>query len=123
MNEFGEVGSKATVPDIRKLSPFYAGVYSYIASRGFLDFVSQVTAIPDLVHDELMFGGGTHENLEGQELDPHVDFNFLEDRKLHRRLNLLLYLNKEWEKGWGGCLELHQGHRARIQPLRHFRDQ
>jgi hypothetical protein len=110
-NEFGQVGRKATIPDIRKISPFYAAVYDYIASQEFLDFVAEATGIPDLVHDEQMFGGGTHENLEGQELDPHVDFNFIEDRKLHRRLNLLLYLNKEWEVTWGGCLEIHSNPR------------
>lgn len=110
-NEFGEVGRKATVADIRKISPFYADVYRYVGSRDFLDFVSELTSIPELLHDEFMFGGGTHENLEGQDLDPHVDFNYLEDRKLHRRLNLLLYLNKEWEQSWGGCLELHSNPR------------
>ena len=110
-NEFGAVGRKAVVTDIRKISPFYAAVYNYIASREFLDFVSEATGIPDLVHDEQMFGGGTHENLEGQDLDPHVDFNYIEDRKLHRRLNLLLYLNKEWDVSWGGCLEIHSNPR------------
>jgi len=110
-SDFGHVGRKAAVPDIRRISPFYAAVYDYIASQGFLDFVAEATGIPDLVHDEQMFGGGTHENLEGQDLDPHVDFNFIEDRKLHRRLNLLLYLNKEWDVAWGGCLEIHSNPR------------
>jgi hypothetical protein len=110
-NEFGAVGRKAVVPDIRKISPFYTAVYEYIASQEFLDFVAEATGIPNLLHDEQMFGGGTHENLEGQDLDPHVDFNFIEDRKLHRRLNLLLYLNKEWEAAWGGCLEIHSNPR------------
>lgn len=106
-SDFGGIGRKAAIADIRKISPFYAAVYDYLASREFLDFVAEATGIPDLIHDELMFGGGTHENLEGQDLDPHVDFNFIEDRQLHRRLNLLLYLNKEWDVSWGGCLELH----------------
>ena len=110
-NEFGHVGRKAVVPDLRKISSFYASVYDYIASQEFLTFVSEATGIPDLLHDEQMFGGGTHENLEGQELDVHVDFNYIEDRKLHRRLNLLLYLNKEWDLAWGGCLEIHSNPR------------
>ena len=111
LNEWGEVALKAVVTDISTISPFYAEVYRYIASQEFLDFVSRATGIPGLVHDERMFGGGTHENLEGQELDPHVDFNFIEDRRLHRRLNLLLYLNQEWEQEWGGCLEFHSNPR------------
>lgn len=111
VNEFGEVGRKATVPAIARISPAYAGVFDFLASGEFLGFVSELTGIPDLVHDAEMFGGGTHENLEGQELDPHVDFNFLRDLGLHRRLNLLLYLNKEWDDEWGGSLELHSNPR------------
>jgi len=111
LNEFGEVGRKATIADIRKISAFYAQTYDYIASPEFLGLVSEITGIPDLVHDEQMFGGGTHENLEGQELDPHVDFNYIDARKLHRRLNVLVYLNREWQESWGGCLEIHSNPR------------
>src|SRR5262245_52013548 len=59
-NEFGVVGRKAVVTDIQTISPFYADVYRYIASPDFLDCISQVTGIQELVHDEEMFGGGTH---------------------------------------------------------------
>ena len=50
---------------------------------------------------------GTHENINGQELDCHVDFNFQLEGGFHRRANLLLYLNKEWDPNWGGAIELH----------------
>jgi hypothetical protein len=59
-----------------------------------------------------MFGGGTHENVNGSELTPHIDFNFDTRGKLHRRLNLLLYLNKEWDERWGGSIELHSDPRS-----------
>lgn len=60
-----------------------------------------------------MFGGGTHENLHGQELDPHIDFNAIAvgDGVVHRRANLLLYLNKDWNDDWGGAIELHSNPR------------
>ncbi len=42
----------------------------------------------------------------GALLDVHVDFNLIEDRKLHRRLNILVFFNEGWEDGWGGQIEL-----------------
>ncbi len=39
-------------------------------------------------------------------LDVHVDFNYLEERQLHRRLNILIYFNKDWDPEWGGNIEL-----------------
>ena len=60
-----------------------------------------------MIADKTLFGGGTHNNLNGQSLDAHIDFNIDERYMLHRRINLLIYLNKEWEEAWGGAIELH----------------
>jgi Rps23 Pro-64 3,4-dihydroxylase Tpa1-like proline 4-hydroxylase len=106
-NEFGEVGGKAVVTDIASISPSYRDFHAYLFSREFIDTVSRMLGIPDLLMDPSMYGGGTHENLHGQELDVHVDFNYDPATKLHRRVNMLVYLNKEWRDEWGGAIELH----------------
>ncbi|HEV2332400.1 MAG TPA: 2OG-Fe(II) oxygenase [Gammaproteobacteria bacterium] len=107
MNEFGKVGRKAVRTDMREISDRYREFYDYISSQPFLDAMSAMTGIPDLRFDKQMYGGGTHENLEGQALDAHVDFNYDQERQLHRRINLLIYLNKEWDVSWGGAIQLH----------------
>ncbi|APV50624.1 hypothetical protein BWI17_13560 [Betaproteobacteria bacterium GR16-43] len=107
MNEHGQVGRKAVFEHVSAISPAYREFYRYINSKAFLDAMSELTGIPDLIADETLFGGGTHENLDGQSLDVHVDFNIDERRMLHRRVNLLVYLNKEWDESWGGNIELH----------------
>jgi len=111
LNELGQVGRKAVVERVSGVSPFYRRFYGYINSPPFLQAMSELTGIPDLIADDTLFGGGTHENMAGQGLDVHVDFNIDERRMLHRRVNLLIYLNKEWEEAWGGAIELHSNPR------------
>jgi hypothetical protein len=107
-NEMGEVGRKATVPEITTIGPAYCEFDQMMRSAALLEWMGRVASIPQLVYDPDYVGGGTHENLDGQDLDIHVDFNFHPKRPLHRRLNLIVFLNREWEAEWGGCLELHQ---------------
>jgi len=111
ISEGGAAGGKAVNPKIREISPAYEELYSFISSGPFLEFMSRLSGIPELLLDPKMFGGGTHENRHGQELDPHIDFNYAEDHGLHRRLNLIVYLNKEWKTEWGGAIEIHSNPR------------
>jgi len=113
INEFGEVGGKAVHTRLPEISSFYAQVYDYLMSPDFLSAMTAVTGIEDLIPDPTMYGGGTHDNRHGQGLDPHVDFNQLtvDGAIIHRRANLLLYLNKVWDDSWGGAIELHSNPR------------
>ncbi len=111
MNELGSVGGKAVWEDLRAVGPRYARIQEGIASPAFREFFSTVTGISDLLHDDEMYGGGTHENVDGQELDPHVDFNYDERHGWHRRLNALVFLNPEWQDAWGGNVEFHSNPR------------
>jgi hypothetical protein len=107
MNEMGELGGKAVNTKIREISPAYRELYETIGSKGFLDLMSRLSGIPDLIMDPKLYGGGTHDNRHGQELDAHVDFNYDEAENLHRRLNVIVYMNKEWKTEWGGAIEIH----------------
>jgi hypothetical protein len=106
-NETGRPGLKSTFEAVRELGAGFARLDDVVRGPAFLLFLSELTGIDGLLYDPQYVGGGTHENRPGQDLDPHVDFNYHPATGWHRRLNLLLYLNDEWREEWGGCLELH----------------
>jgi Rps23 Pro-64 3,4-dihydroxylase Tpa1-like proline 4-hydroxylase len=107
LNENDEVGGKATREKVRALGGAFCTVDDLMKAPDFLALVGRITGVPELHYDPFYFGGGTHENREGQDLDPHVDFNYHPVSNQHRRLNLIIYLNPEWDDSWGGSLQLH----------------
>lgn len=84
-------------------------VMEFFSSGEMLQFFSQLTAIDGLHPDPGYLGGGVHRIDEGGKLSVHADFNIHPETGLHRRLNALLYLNKEWKPEYGGELELWDG--------------
>lgn len=72
----------------------------------FVRFLERLTGIDSLLPDPHLKGGGMHQIEKGGFLEVHADFNFHEKLQLHRRLNVLLYLNHEWVEEYGGQLEL-----------------
>ena len=59
-----------------------------------------------LIIDEKLNGGGLHEIKKGGLLKIHSDFNRHPILNLDRRLNVLVYLNKDWNEDYGGHLQL-----------------
>jgi Rps23 Pro-64 3,4-dihydroxylase Tpa1-like proline 4-hydroxylase len=77
-----------------------------LSSPKWLEDLAYITNMPKLLADDKLEGGGMHITGAGGRLDVHVDFNYLEGRDLHRRLNILVYLNPDWQEAWGGNIEL-----------------
>jgi Rps23 Pro-64 3,4-dihydroxylase Tpa1-like proline 4-hydroxylase len=90
-----------------KLPQEFIDIIRFFNSQIFLNFLQKITGIKEkLISDPYLWGGGLHLISRGGFLKIHSDTNFHPDFKLDRRLNLLLYLNKEWDDEYGGNLEL-----------------
>jgi hypothetical protein len=112
----GRPGGKSTVDRVRGLGGVYRQLDDVIQTREFLDFVGRVTSIDNLIYDPFYLGGGTHENRQGQALRAHIDFNYHPSERWHRRLNLIVYLNHEWDESWGGMFDLYRDPYADPKP-------
>lgn len=75
-------------------------------SKPFIEFLEELTGIQELIPDPKLVGGGLHQILKGGLLKVHADFMRHPHTKLERRLNVLVYLNKDWEEDYGGHFEL-----------------
>ncbi|MBC8084820.1 MAG: 2OG-Fe(II) oxygenase [Hymenobacter sp.] len=81
-------------------------VFAELNGPRFLSQLEQLTSITGLVGDEELFGGGLHQSVAGAFLDVHVDFNYHRTTKYHRRLNVIVYMNHDWQPDYNGYLEL-----------------
>ena len=97
---------KVQVTDSAQFPPPLSELNEALASPTFIETVSSIFGIPNLLPDAELDGGGLHQTGPRGRLDVHVDFNYIEARKLHRRLNILIYFNDGWLPEWGGQLEL-----------------
>ena len=90
-----------------QFGPYTKQLVHFLNSQPFLEFLQEVSGIEEtLVPDPYFEGGGFHEIKPGGFLKLHVDFHKHKTMNLSRRLNLLVYLNKDWEEDYGGHFEL-----------------
>ena len=75
-------------------------------SRPMIAFLEALTGIKGLIPDPYFMGGGVHVVSNGGHLDIHADFNNHIIMNLERRINVLIYLNKDWLKEYGGSFEI-----------------
>ncbi|MEL6866050.1 MAG: 2OG-Fe(II) oxygenase [Bacteroidota bacterium] len=89
------------------LPGFIQEVIQTLNSPESVAFISELTGIPGLKADEMLEGGGLHQSQRGGFLNIHADFTVHpHKRKWRRRVNLLVYLNPNWEQHYKGELEL-----------------
>ena len=86
--------------------PYSKAFIHHLNSAPFLLFLEKLTGINGLIPDPYLTGGGFHKIPRGGKLGIHVDFNQYKKINAYRRINVLVYLNKDWKEEYGGNFEL-----------------
>lgn len=91
----------------RRFGPMTKIFVHFLNSEPFLLFLQELTSIQETLSPDPYFeGGGFHQTKPGGYLKIHADFNKHRQTGLDRRLNVLVYLNKDWKDEYGGHFEL-----------------
>lgn len=97
-----EVKSRTTWKSEFDIPDHIVDVIRIANSSLILDAMSELFDIPKLMPDPYFSGGGLNVSEKNGHLDVHVDGNYHDASGLNRRMNLLIYLNPNWKKNWGG---------------------
>jgi Rps23 Pro-64 3,4-dihydroxylase Tpa1-like proline 4-hydroxylase len=117
--------SKQVCSDASLFGPTAEIIVHALNSAPFVRFLERLTGIAGLIPDPHLHAAGYMKVSPGGFLGLHYDFATQRELKLDRRINVLLYLNRDWQSEWGGALELHSsdpvtnpGHQeVMIEPL------
>lgn len=108
-------GTKLGLSEEAYFPPFIRHFLAQLNSATFIRFIERLTGMSGLVTDPTYSGCGLHSTGSGGRLMIHTDANRHPHSSagLHQILNLIVYLNDDWQEDWGGHLELWTADRRR----------
>jgi len=95
--------------------------FDFLGSSYFLEHVQAIANRPDLIMDFGLHGGGWHAHMNGGNLNMHLDYNVHPKLGLQRKINIIIYMSKDWQPCYGGGLEFWSHNEETNQPLEHVK--
>lgn len=89
-----------------ELGPAGTQLVSLLHSASFLYMLSEITGVWQLLPDPYLQGAGYAEMQRGDFFNVHSDRNVAYETGLTRRLAMIVFLNKSWDRSYNGQLEL-----------------
>ena len=121
VNKFFIPDADSDIISLKKEIPFTTLIIDYLNSKEFLEYLKELTGHDNLYCDPILLGGGVHKIKKGGKLSVHYDYNTHPGTLHKRKLNLLIYMNKNWKKEYNGNLELWERDLSRkivdIEPI------
>jgi len=106
------VNQKLGLSDDRHFGPFTRHFIAQFYSATFLRFLEKLTGIEYILPEPTYNGCGLHSTGPGGRLLVHTDTNrHPNENKMHQIMNLILFVNPDWQEEYGGHLEFwnHDG--------------
>ena len=100
------IEKKRTIQDWVKFETNTYRAFSFLVSESFSFFISSVINEPNLVADFGLHGGGIHMHQAGDYLNAHYDYDIHPKMGMQRKINIIIYMQPDWQDEWGGNLGL-----------------
>mmetsp|Transcript_22205 Transcript_22205/g.56015 ORF Transcript_22205/g.56015 Transcript_22205/m.56015 type:complete len:400 (-) Transcript_22205:89-1288(-) len=97
------------VESMEKHDDIFRDMWGELQSTGLVSLLSNVTKIEGLENDPHLHGAGLHYHPPGSRLEMHLDYSIHPITGKERRVNLIIYMNRDWDDEWGGELALWEG--------------
>jgi Rps23 Pro-64 3,4-dihydroxylase Tpa1-like proline 4-hydroxylase len=97
---------KYTYDNLAEFSPEIKNVFYALSHETIINKLKQLFNIPNLEHDPYCHGAGLHMHPRYGRLNMHLDYEVHPITNKQRRLNIIFYLNDEWNETWNGDTQL-----------------
>jgi len=118
---FNPIEIKYTLDNLDVMSPDYKNLFYILCGNQIIEYIKKISNIDNLEYDPYLHGAGLHYYPNGGKLDMHIDYGIHPLSNKERRLNLIIYMNKDWDENWGGDIEFWDNNMenccAKIAPL------
>jgi len=97
---------KYAYDNINNLKDNTKNLFYYLSSAQITHVFSELVNIPNLEYDEYLHGAGMHAHPKYGRLNIHLDYEKHPITGKERRINVILFLSKDWDTNWNGANEL-----------------
>jgi hypothetical protein len=98
--------NKRTCNHWEKFPPTTYSFFMQMLGRESANRLGDLMGAESLSGDIGLHGGGWHIHRRGGKLNIHQDYSIHPKLGMERKVNLIIYLSRDWDAQWGGGLEL-----------------
>jgi dTDP-glucose 4,6-dehydratase len=81
-------------------------LFNLLSCKEIIEKIKMFSDIPNLEYDPYLHGAGLHIHPTGGKLDMHLDYEKHPFLNKQRKLNIILYMSKDWKEEWNGETQL-----------------